>query len=287
MEHKSDPRQSPTPDSIEAELSGQQLYGEQLAREQIQRWNEQTDAVHRALFAACAGGSAEAQGGYQYGALDHFHAIGALLRRRYGCCLALGCAAGDDVAPLAGVVERFIAIEPIEQCWRSEIGGKSARYLKPTVLGDLELEDASVDLAVAIDVLHHVANVSHVLGELARVLHPGGLLVVRDPISWMGDWRRPRPGLTANERGLPLPWFEQTTQAKGFRIVRRRLCMFTPLSMLMRRCGIARPLSHRPIILLDWLASELLRWNVHYRRESLLAKLGPSSALWLLEKKPY
>jgi len=266
-------------DPIEEQLSGRQLYGEQLTPEQIERWNEQTNAVHGALLAAHDGSHR-----YQHAALDRFHAVGKLLRGRYECCVALGCAEGDDVSPLAGVVGRFIAIEPLEQCWRSVIGDKAAQYLRPSVLGDIALGDSSVDLVVAFDVLHHIANVSHVLGELARVLRPGGLLVVRDPISWMGDWRQPRRGLTANERGLPLAWFEQAARSAGFQIVRRRLCLFAPLSKVLRKVGLACPLARRPVILLDWLMSEGLRWNVRYRRQGLLAKFAPSSALWLLRK---
>jgi len=283
MEHNADHQPAMTPNSIEAQLSGQQLYGEQLTPEQIERWNEQTNAVHSALFATNQG----VHSGYQYAALDHFHVVGALLRRRYELCLALGCANGDDVAPLAGVVSQFVAIEPMEQCWRTEIGGRPARYLKPSVLGDISLEDNSVDLVVAFDVLHHIANVSHVLGELARVLRPDGLLVVRDPISWMGDWRQPRPGLTANERGLPLAWFERVAGENGLQILRRRLCLFAPLLQILRKLGMTRLLAHRPIIALDWLLSEVLRANVRYRRRGFLQKLAPSSASWVLQKKPF
>jgi ubiquinone/menaquinone biosynthesis C-methylase UbiE len=31
-------------------------------------------------------------------------------------------------------------------------------------------------------VLHHIPNVEHVLAELARVLTPGGLALIREPI---------------------------------------------------------------------------------------------------------
>jgi SAM-dependent methyltransferase len=188
------------------------------------------------------------------------------------------------VAPLAGQIDRFIAIEPVEEYWRQEIGGTPAQYLRPTASGDLPIASGSVDLCVAFDVLHHIANVSHVIGELARVLRPGGVLIVRDPISWMGDWRRPRRGLTAYERGLPPPWFERAARERGLRVVRRRLCLFAPLSMALRRIGLAQPLDHRPVVVIDWLVSELFRWNIRYRRQGLRWKFAPSSALWKLDK---
>jgi hypothetical protein len=102
----------------------------------------------------------------------------------------------------------------------------------------------------------------------------------------MGDWRQPRRGLTPNERGLPLHWFEKAARSQKQRIVRRRLCLFAPLSRVLSRFGVARPLAHRPVILLDWLLSELFRWNISYRREGWVKKLAPSSALWLIEKPP-
>ncbi|WP_327051790.1 class I SAM-dependent methyltransferase [Halomicrococcus gelatinilyticus] len=44
----------------------------------------------------------------------------------------------------------------------------------------LPLADGSVDAAIISDALHHVADVNGALGEAARVLRPGGVLVVRE-----------------------------------------------------------------------------------------------------------
>jgi ubiquinone/menaquinone biosynthesis C-methylase UbiE len=172
----------------------------------------------------------------------------------------------------------------MEPLWRSDIAGKPIRYRKPSVNGDMALESSSVDLVVAFDVLHHIANVSHLLAEIARVLKPGGLLAVREPISSMGDWRRARPGMTPCERGLPIAWFPSAAEARGLHIERERLCLFAPLSKVLMRLNVRPPLKHRPLVLLDWLLSEALRWNVRYRRASALSKLAPSSAAWLLRK---
>jgi SAM-dependent methyltransferase len=227
----------------------------------------------------------EYQYDYAYQALNHFHAIGALLRRRFNCCVALGCAAGDDVAPLARVVDRFLAVEPAKKWWRTEIGGKPARYVKPSVLGNIDLEAGAADLAISFGVLHHIPNVSNVVAEIARVLRPNGLFAVREPISWMGDWRRPRPGLTANERGLPVRWFEDLAREKGFRIIRRRVCMLTPMTIIIKKLGVRRPFASMPITVLDWVMSEMLRWNIHYRRDRFTRKIAPGSAFWFLERQ--
>lgn len=53
----------------------------------------------------------------------------------------------------------------------------------PTVQGDarsLPIRTESVDAAVSVDAVHHLPALETVLGEVARVLRPGGVLVVRD-----------------------------------------------------------------------------------------------------------
>jgi SAM-dependent methyltransferase len=274
------------PTASQDELTGKSLYGDKFSLPHIQEWYESevtgyfdllsdhykfTDDQHRY--------------DYEYAALNQFHAIDKLRNQDFDTCLALGCAAGDDISPLATVVRQFIAIEPAEKWWRDEIGGKPARYIRPSPGGDIELKSATVDLATSFGVLHHIPNVSHVVSEIARVLKPGALFVLREPISSMGDWRKRRAGLTANERGLPVEWFEATANAAGFDILARRVCMFGPLSAVTRKLGISSPYSRKPIVKLDWLLSEAFRWNERYWRDGLAKKFAPSSAFWILKRE--
>jgi len=272
-------------DVTESDLRGASLYGDEFPIDLIAEWYAQEETGYLDLLTNHYQ-SADSQGNYEYEyeALNRFHAINSISTLEFSCCVALGCAAGSDVAPLAPIVQRFIGIEPSEKWWRSEIGGKPAKYLKPSISGDIELDNDSADLATSFGVLHHIPNVSHVMGELARVLRPGGVFIVREPISWMGDWRRPRPGLTRNERGVPIEWFERTASTKGFRIARRRLCMFNAFSIVAQRLGIPRPYTIMAIVMFDWILSESLRWNLHYRRDSTLKKIAPGSAFWILER---
>jgi SAM-dependent methyltransferase len=269
----------------EAQLNGKALYGDDLGSDELRVWYEKEENAYidlRNNFYATT--NANDQYDYEYQALNDFHAISFLLNRRFGCCVALGCAAGDDVTPLAPVVDRFVAIEPAERWWRTEIGGKPATYLKPQASGNIDLPSTSADLATSLGVLHHIPNVTHVVSEIARILRPRGLFIVREPISWMGDWRRPRAGLTANERGLPVTWFEHTVRSAGFTVVRRHLCMFRAVALLATRLGVPSPYNSRAVTVVDWLVSEALRWNARYRRDMFVKKIAPGSAFWILER---
>jgi SAM-dependent methyltransferase len=273
------------PSASEGEILGKTLYGDNFSTDQIREWYAQEvsgyfDLVsnHYKLT------DKDDKYNYEYDALNRFHAIGSLLVRKFDTCLGLGCAAGDDIAPLAAVVNRFIAIEPAEKWWRDEIGGKPATYLAPSAIGNIPLESASVELATSFGVLHHIPNVSHVVSEIARVLKPGGIFVLREPITSMGDWRKARVGLTANERGLPVKWFESIASAAGFRILASRPCMFGPLPAVAKKFGVTSPFAKMPIVKLDWMLSEAFRWNARYWRNTLPKKFAPSSAFWMLER---
>lgn len=273
------------PPASEEEISGRSLYGDNFSPDEIREWyDSEVTGYFDLLSKHYKLTDEDNKYNYEYVALNHFHAIGALLDKQFDTCLALGCAAGDDIAPLAAVVRRFIAIEPAENWWQHEIGGKPANYMKPSAIGDIELESATVDLATSFGVLHHIPNVSHVVGEISRVLKPGGLFVLREPISSMGDWRKTRAGLTANERGLPIHWFETLALSAGFNILARRACMFAPLSMIAKKLKISMPFARMSIVKLDWLISEAFRWNASYRRETFAKKFAPSSAFWILER---
>ena len=233
-------------DLAERQLSGECLYGDDLSPAAIELWYHQEERGFLNLLTNQYGiADSEGNYDYEYEALNRFHAVNSLSKRHFSCCVALGCAAGSDVEPLAPMIDRFVAIEPSEIWWRPEIGGKPADYRRPSILGDIDLEAGAADLATSFGVLHHIPNVSHVVAEIARVLRPGGLFLVREPISWMGDWRRPRPDLTANERGLPFNWFERLGEEAGFRIIQRRVCMLNPLTDQLQRSWVRLGPSHQ------------------------------------------
>src|ERR1700722_1551336 len=138
------------PSATEDEISGRTLYGDRFSPDQIREWYaSEVTGYFDLLTNHYKITDADNRYPYEYDALNRFHAIDRLLNRKFDTCLALGCAAGDDITPLAPVFVRCIAIEPAEQWWHDDIGGKPASYLKPSAIGDIGVDSATVDLATS------------------------------------------------------------------------------------------------------------------------------------------
>jgi len=260
-----------------AELLGLRLHGEALDDAALAAWFADEEEGYALLPAADAEGRSS-------GEVNRFHAFRFLGERRFERCLALGAASGREYEPLADRVARFVAIEPGRRFWRETIAGAPAEYRAPTLRGAIDLPDASCDLAGSFGVLHHVPNVSEVLAELARVLAPGGMLLIREPVSSLGDFRRPRPGLTRNERGIPPALMDRMLAEAGFSVRACRFVDFPGGDALARRLGIARPWDNRWFLRFDHLVGRLTAWNARYWRPRLIDKLAPRAAYWIAER---
>ncbi len=259
-------------------LSGESLYGDDLDSAGIVQWYREEENGYHEL-------AKSHNWGYDHHALDEFHGFGNLPKRSYPVCLGFGCAEGDELVPVANRVGRFIAIEPAEAFWRkTPIGQTPIEYLKPPPSGDIALPSCSVDLAICLSALHHVPNVSHVLSEMARVLRPGGNLILREPICSMGDWRKPRPGLTPNERGFPVRWLNRKFAGLGLQVVSRRFCCFGGTTRVAGLFRVYSPYNSKPVVWLDWLVSEALSWNSYYHRDRIWKKIAPGCISMVLQK---
>jgi 2-polyprenyl-3-methyl-5-hydroxy-6-metoxy-1,4-benzoquinol methylase len=254
---------------------GEALYGDDFDPTQIAEWFDQErrgyyDIANTADYA------------YAYHALNRFHGFSAL-SGRYGRCLAIGCAKGDEILPIATRVDEIIAIEPAEPWWSDRIGDTPAHYMVPLESGDIPQADASVDLVICFGVLHHVPNVTHVLGEIARVMKPGAMFLLREPSSSMGDWRLPRRGMTKNERGIAWRWMVSSAEHLGLEVVRVAHCEFGPLARLLASLKI-NPHSNMPIVMFDALVSRLFKSNNRYWRQGIVQKIAPCSVFYVLRK---
>jgi ArsR family transcriptional regulator len=117
-----------------------------------------------------------------FGAASHLQALPALLDDRW-VIGDLGCGTGHAAAALAPFVARVIAVDR-----SGEMLHAAKRRLRdlPNVevrRGELEalpIADRELDSATLLLVLHHVADPAAALVEAARVLKPGGRLLIED-----------------------------------------------------------------------------------------------------------
>ena len=96
--------------------------------------------------------------------------------------LDLGCGAGRFLAAAAAAGGHPVGVEiadaALERARRNAPGAELHR-VDPDA--DLPLEDGSIDLVWCSEVLEHVADTAQFLGEVRRVLAPGGRALVTTP----------------------------------------------------------------------------------------------------------
>lgn len=250
-------------------FAGTELYGDDFDLSSITDWYKDEETAYYCLTHSFTE--------YEYYAFNDYYAFSKLRKKQFDTCLAFGCANGDDVSPLAGCVARYVALEPAEKWWTDRIGGKPAQYIKPNINGSIPLADGVVDVAICLGVLHHIPNVSYVVSEISRVLRPNGVLVLREPIFSMGDWRGKRKGLTPRERGIPMRIIEKTLVNSGFQIETQKLCMMPTTPRIARLFGITNAFNSRSMVLIDRVMSVMMGWNVRYHRRNVFEKLAPTS----------
>ena len=115
---------------------------------------------------------------------DRFHlaALGALAQPDWTVG-DLGCGTGPVSGALAPFVARVIAVDAsaaMLQAARKRLQHLDNIDLRRGELEALPIDDGRLDLATIMLVLHHVPAPADAIGEVARVLKPGGRLVVVD-----------------------------------------------------------------------------------------------------------
>jgi ubiquinone/menaquinone biosynthesis C-methylase UbiE len=106
--------------------------------------------------------------------------------------LDVGCGEGHHSLALARLVDasgRVVAVdlradaldELARRAARARLGGRIEA--RPCTARDLGVADLAgrVDLALAVYVLHHAADAARLVGEVHRVLRPGGAFLVVEP----------------------------------------------------------------------------------------------------------
>jgi len=275
---------NPLPNSATFEsryLSGAELYGDDFSPAEVAAWFEDEREGYAELGANEGDGS-----GYSYHQLNIRHGFRWLPPgRRFESALGVGAAYGAEFEPVADRLDEVTILEPSDQLVGTAIGDIEPVYFKPKPNGLMPFADAAFDLTVCFGTLHHIPNVSAVLGEIGRVTKSGGYALIREPIVSMGDWRGTRKaGITKRERGIPMHLLRQMVEASGFRIERAKVCVFP----LMPRVGrvLHRPQYNSPFLTaVDEVASLVTRPLYRYHATTVAQKIRPTSLFVVARKR--
>ncbi len=259
---------------------GDKLYGNDFSQDQINSWfAEETEGYFNL--------SQSNKGEYSYGyhVLNLQHGYSQLPKQRFSQVLGVGSAYGDELEPIIQQSDKISILEPSDGFQNAKLKGVPINYVKPIATGDIPFESKSLDLITCFGVLHHIPNVEKVVTEFYRVLKPGGYVLIREPIISMGDWRKPRVGLTKNERGIPLDILREFVNHSGFKILREDKCIFS-LTSRLRSFVFGSVFNNRFIVYLDALLCSIPIWSRVYHAHNIFQKIRPTSVFYVLHKPP-
>ncbi|WP_183575626.1 methyltransferase domain-containing protein [Mucilaginibacter sp. X5P1] len=262
-------------------LNGKSLYGDDFTIDEIESWYKQEKEAYANL-----GSKNTETYWYGYHALNNLHGFNYLKGKCFNNVLGLGAAWGHEFDVIIDQISNLHIIEPSDQLRSEKIGNIKPVYTVPAISGAINYPDNYFDLVTSFGTLHHIPNISYVISELYRVTKKGGYILIREPIISMGDWTKPRPGLTTHERGIPLNIFRDILAKHPLQIINEGLC-FTMTAFFQR---IWINFSKRPIytfksyILLDKWLSKLFYWNLKYHATHKLQRIAPQSAFYVLKK---
>ena len=260
-------------------LSGEKLFGDDFDLNSIENWFLEEKEGYANL-----GSKDIKQYQYEYHELNKFYGYSFLSNINKIKVLSIGGAYGDEILPILEKVESLTILEPSEQMRAKKIGEININYLTPRIDGIIELEDNLFDLVTCFGVLHHIPNVSFVLSEMKRILKPGGIMLIREPIISMGDWNKPRTGLTKNERGIPLKIFREIIKTNKLNTLLEKACFTKPLDTFRSKLTRLAPYNNPIFVKFDLLVSNLLFFNYRYHAKSFLQKIRPTCVYLVIQK---
>ena len=262
------------PPPTDAQLRGEELYGDDFGGAQVKQW-----------FTENASGYSESSRdslkpeNYGYRELNRRALIRHLpVGRRFRHALGFGSGYGSELAPIASRIERLTLVEAGDGYGLDPALRMPTQVLPAEASGDVPLDNAAVDLVTSFGVLQYIANVSHVISEFARVLEPGGLLLVREPMTSLGGgWGRDRvgSGITPHTRGIPREFLLRALRMHGLSVQRETLSGCPPIVKTWKY-GLV-PYNSPILTSLDLAICRALAPRARYHAERAWDKLRPTA----------
>lgn len=272
------------PDFEQRYLSGRELWGDDFDEDEIREWFAAEENAYAEIGDFSYDGVTDTDHvGYAYSELMWWHGWRHIpVSRRFEHVLGIGSAHGGELLPVADRADRISIVEPSERLQIARIRGRPVGHVRPDPTGAIALDDGTVDLITCFGVLHHIPNVSTTVREIGRLTMPAAIVLIREPIGSMGDWRYPRkPGITPRERGIPPKLLAAMAEDAGFR-VRWEYCAFP----LTRRIKVGHRWAYRSKtgVAIDRALSILTAPNYRYNPTRPWHKIAPSAAFYFLER---
>jgi ArsR family transcriptional regulator len=117
-----------------------------------------------------------------FGRASYLHALPGLLDPEW-VVGDLGCGTGQVAATLAPFVTQVIAVDRSDdmlQAARRRLSDQPNVEVRRGELEALPIHDGALDAATLLLVLHHLPDPAQALAEAARVLRPGGRVLISD-----------------------------------------------------------------------------------------------------------
>jgi SAM-dependent methyltransferase len=268
---------------MRAYYSGEKLRGDDFSISKIEEWFKEEEEGYANL-----GSNNLKTYNYGYHSLNKYHGFSKIpANKNLEKVLGIGSAYGYEFLPIIDKIKELHILEPSDHLKSKKLGNLSPIYAKPVVSGKMPYPDQTFDLVTSFGVLHHIPNVTAVLKEIKRVLKPGGIIMIREPIVSMGKWDQPRPNLTKNERGIPHHFFEQFFKENNFEIINKNFC-FALTSNFQKIFGkfFKKPFYDKKwYIVFDAKLSNFLKWNLRYHQGKIIDKIAPTSVFFVASKK--
>ena len=259
-------------------LTGEKLYGDDFTEEEILQWYEQEKEGYADIY-----GETWENREYEYRNITNKYAYKYLKDiKRFDNVLGFGASWGYELYDIIDKVNNLVIIDPSLKTRSSKIGDVIPLVVIPSHTGIIPFEDNKFDLITCFGTLHHIPNVTFLMKELHRVLKPGGIICIREPIKSMGDWNYRRKGATACERGIPINIFDKIIANLGYSIINRSCC-YTCRGFFQRTFGYKFSIS-KSYHQLDKYLSTMLERNIYYHPTSFWEKLCPSIVFYVLKK---